>query len=938
MKVRIKVSLVTLALLAVPALADEMPLKQQGRWTQDYTARKADPAVVFGTLPNGLRYAIMRNTTPSDGVAMRMRIGSGSIEESDDQQGLAHFLEHMAFRGSKNVADGEVVHMLERQGLRFGPDTNAFTAQDQTVYMFNFPKADQTALDTGFSLFREIGERLTLAPAAIEAEKGVVLSEERVRDVPPYRMAKANLGAALAGTRAVQRWPIGTVETIKAASPERLRAYYQANYRPDNATLIVVGNIDPAKVEAEIKARFSDWKPAGKAAQVDFGIPSPSTKAGEFAAPGAPDILTLSWVRPVDRRADTEAMDREQIVQLVGMTVLNNRIAERAAKPGSPFVGGQAFAIPDLMNSASITQIGIAAAPDKWSDALTAIAEEQRQVLSGPISAEELQRAETQVMTMYEAAAKGAATRKNEDLAGGLVNAADEGQLFTSPLQNLELAKAVLGTLTMDDVTRALQSAFAGKGPILFRSTQTNAVGAATLEAQLAASYAKPLTQRAAEVAVTWPYSDFGAPGQVTSQVADKDLGVTVVTFANGSRLRVKPTAFEKDRIYINVALGSGRAGASPELVHALWAAELMPLGGTDKLPMTDIQRWAQSGGKSVNIQVQADNRSFYLTATTRPADFVSQMQLLTGFARDPGFRPELGDKLTAIGPMVSGQMEANAGAVFERESQRLFGGGDTRFDEVPSQADIAATKSTDLPALMKGQLTGPADVTIVGDIDLPTAIAAMQSTFATGPALTRPAAPTIKLVMPAGRAEPYMVVHGGRGDQAVYGAFWALPDYYADPKLSYVADVTAAILEARMVDTVREKLGITYSPRAAALASFKLPGQGYLRVSLETPPANFNAFQALLDGQLADLASKPVSADELRRASQPLIEARVKQRENNQWWIASLPTLWNEPRARAALMNEVQGIQGVTVGDVQAFVAKVLTGTKPSIIIAKPK
>jgi len=190
---------------SAPLLAQQPLLKQPGRWAQDYTDRKADPAVRFGTLPNGLRYAIEHNETPSDGVSMRMRIGSGSLEERDDEQGLAHFIEHMAFRGSTNIPDGEVVHMLERQGLRFGPDTNAFTAQDETVYMFNFPKADATALSTGLKLFREIGERLTLAPAAIEAEKGVVLSEERLRDTAPYRTAKANLDAILTGTRVVNR-------------------------------------------------------------------------------------------------------------------------------------------------------------------------------------------------------------------------------------------------------------------------------------------------------------------------------------------------------------------------------------------------------------------------------------------------------------------------------------------------------------------------------------------------------------------------------------------------------------------------------------------------------------------------------------------------------------------------------------------------------------
>ena len=247
MKYRVLVASLLLASSA-PLLAQQPQLAQSNRWAQDYTGRTADPAVRFGTLPNGLRYAIMHNETPSDGVAMRMRIGSGSLQERDDEQGLAHFLEHMAFRGSANIADGEVVHMLERQGLKFGPDTNAFTAQDETVYMFNFPKADATALGTGLKLFQEIGERLTLAPQAIEAEKGAVLSEERLRDTVQFRAAKANLGSILDGTRAIGRWPIGKVETIKAADHERLSRFYRANYRPDNATVVVVGNIDTAAV------------------------------------------------------------------------------------------------------------------------------------------------------------------------------------------------------------------------------------------------------------------------------------------------------------------------------------------------------------------------------------------------------------------------------------------------------------------------------------------------------------------------------------------------------------------------------------------------------------------------------------------------------------------------------------------------------------------
>lgn len=948
MKIRLKTSLIALALVTAPALAQNGPapapvtrqgqIQQPGKWVQDYTGRKADPAVIFGTLPNGLRYAILRNTTPSDGVAMRLRFGSGAIQESDEQQGLAHFLEHMAFRGSKNVADGEVVKMLERHGLRFGPDTNAFTAHDQTVYMFNFPKADPASLDTGLTLFREISERLTLDPALVEAEKGVILSEERLRDVPQYRMAKANLGNALAGTRAMTRWPIGTVETIKGATAQRLRAYYEANYRPGNATLIVVGNIDPATIETQIKARFSDWKGAGQAGEVPLGMPEPKAKASEFVAEGAPDLLTLSWVRPVDRRADTEARDQEQLVEQVALTVLNNRIAERAAKPGSPFIGGQAMAMPELMDSASFTQIAIAAAPDKWAAALDAIIEEQRQALASPIGSAELERAKAQVLSQLQSAAEGAATRKNENLANSLVDAVNTDELFTSPQQDLDLGKAMLAGLTPDAVSQALAKTFTGKGPVLFRSAQAGPIGVAALEGQLAASYAKPVAVRAAELAVSWPYDSFGKPARILSRKVDAALGATIITFSNGSRLAVKQTAFEKDKVHVNVALGHGRAGARPDLVHALWAAELMTAGGTSKLPLTDIQRWAQTGGKQVNARLTADSRAFRLAAVTRPADLVSQMQLLAAYAIDPGFRPEMGDQLAAVGPMIAGQFEANAAIVFEREAARLFGGNSARYNEIPAAADISATKPQDLQALLKTELAGPADVTLVGDIDVETAIAVMRSTFAAGTPAPRSADPAIALTMPEGRDEPHVVTHGGRSDQAFYGMFWSLPDYRSAPQQSYTADVVAAILKARLADTVREKLGMTYSPQASANTAISLPGQGYMRVSIETPKSNFTAFRELLMAQLADLASKPVTADELERARKPLVEASLKNRESNAWWASNLTSTWREPIVRGWMLEESDQLNAVSAADVQAFTGKMLAARKPTTIIAQGK
>jgi len=939
MKYRVAAALL-LASSAVPSLAQRQPapLEQPGKWAQDYTGRKADPAVRFGTLPNGLRYAIMHNTTPSDGVSMRMRIGSGSLEERDDEQGLAHFLEHMAFRGSTNVADGEVVHMLQRQGLQFGPDTNAFTAQTETVYMFNFPKADVTALDTGLTLFREIGGRLNLAPAAIDAERGVILSEERLRDTPAYRMTKADLATVLDGTRAIQRWPIGKVDIIKSAGHEQLERYYRSNYRPDNATIVVVGNIDPAAVEQQIKARFSDWKAAGAPDSIDLGAPTGAKKVGEFVSPGVPDQVAVTWAGPADRRAWTAAVDRETFVERVALTVLDQRLSDLALKPGSPFVNAQAIHARSVVDSGAVTQIGVTTSPDKWQASLDLITAAQRELLRDGVQPGELKRAVRTLQTEFQNRAATAPTRKSADIADGIVSTVNQDELVTNPAQDLAFVTPILASITPAEVNTAMKQAFAGRGPILFRSAQANPVGDAALAGALGTAYSRPLGAEVKEATIRWPYTNFGKQSAVVSTKTDGKLGTTLVRFANGTRLLVKPTKYEKDKIAVAVLLGNGRASVSPANAHTIWQGQFYPFAGTAKLPVSEITQWSEETGKVVSFSLQPGNREFMLSGNTRPADLLTQLQLLDAYARDAGFRPEAYEKVKSVAPMLAGQIAGQPGAVFSREAQDLTVGNDPRFQTIPSDSDLANVGPKDLAALLAKPLAGQADVVMVGDISVPQAIKAAQATFGSGPAGPRPAAVDPHVTMVPPRAEPYVAEHSGRADQAFYGEYYPLPDYFADPKIDAVEDVASAIISTRLIDTVREKLGITYSPQVVGNSSDEIAGVGYLAVVLETPPANFDKFHALLADQLRDLASRPVSADELERAKQPLIETERKNRETNGFWLGKLAQVMRDPRIEDKTLARIDSLSAVTTADVQAFITTYAAGKQPVVVIARAK
>lgn len=931
-------ALATGVLLPACATGAETAAASAPAWAHEQAQRAPDPAVRFGRLPNGLRYAIQHNETPKDGVAMRLRIGSGSLQEHDDEQGLAHFLEHMAFRGSAQVPDGEVVHMLQRQGLAFGADTNAFTAQDQTVYHFDFPKADAAALDTGLMLFAEIGQHLALDPRLIDEEKGVVLSEERARDVPPLRAAEAETDLALAATLVPRRWPIGQVATIQAADAPRLRRFYAANYRPDNATIVVVGNVDVDAVERRIRERFSAWKPTAPATTADLGTPRPTHAVAEFVADGAPDVLSLTWLLPPDNRIQTREVAREQLLQQLGVIVLNLRLADRTLQPGSPFLGAGASVQTSVFKVAGEARLGVTAPADQWRTALDAVVENLRQLMAQGVQPADLQRVVPLMRTAMQGVLAQAPTRAHAAIADGLVNSVNANEPYQSAAQDLADTEVVLSTVTPEQLTAELRRTFGGTTPLVFRSTQAGGVGAEALGRQLAHAMASPLAAQAVATAVDWPYTDFGAPGAIVARSTDAELGTTTVQFANGTRLIVKPTAQQKDKVNVQVLFGQGRAGMKPEQARALWALPYLTLGGTGKRSFAELLQWQQASGKQVKVTLQAAMQTFALVGDTRPADLLAQLQVLAAYQRDPGFRPELGEKLAGIAPMLTNMFDANTNVVYAREVARVMDGGDERLGPLPTDADLATARAEDLPALLRTPLAGAADVVIVGDVPLDAAIAATQATIGAGPARPRPPRLPIAVVPPADGGAPHVVTHGGRADQALLGEHWTMPDLWADVALTRTGRVAAEVLQARLVDSVREKLGITYSPSASGGGSLEVVGQGSFSAQIETPPDKFDVFRQLLQDQLRDLAAKPVSADELQRARRPLVERSIKAPEDNGHWVFWLPRVLADDRMKGAMLSETSGYQAVTAQQVQAYFRDHIAGRPPIEVVARVK
>ena len=901
------------------------------------TAPPADPRVLFGQLPNGLRYAILPNNTPRGAVSFRLRIGVGSVDEASGQGGYAHLIEHMMFRGSTNVPDGELERSLEQMGLAMGSDTTAFTYPETTVYGLDFPPSQQLGTTTGMFLLREIADRALIMPAPLAAERGGVLSEKRVRDTATLRVDNARLDFLLPG-QPVSRPTVGTVGTISNATADGLRDFYHRHYRPEGSVLVVVGNVAPADIEADIKARFSDWKSTGPASP-----PAPSkvhargSEVRVFTDPGASKYARIDWQAPYDTRPDSYARQADYLADTLVFEILNNRFLRAAAAPGAPFTvasaGGEA-----LYHAAIDTSIGVRPLDGKLRPAVAAMLVEQRRLVQYGASQSEYDHAIARIRARVAEGAAASDTRGTPDLANALLQSFDERVIFVSPRQNQADVERLLKSMTVADVNRAAKRLFSGSGPLLFVSdTVMPEGGIAALRTTLADAMATPVTPPAAAAVVTWPYTNFGAAGRIVERKELPDIGVTVAHFANGTTATVRATP-GTGQVLFNVAFGAGLSGLPEGHDHALWLLSQAPqtfvLGGLGKADLADIND--ALFGKTVGASLVSTQDRFHLTGRTRPEDMEAEAQLLTAYIVDPAYRPR------ALRDAISGEMSARTQLAASvpltagRDAAFLLHDHDPRWRGTPSAADLKATTNADLPALIGPALAGPINMVIVGDVDVEQAIKVAQATIGALP--PRAARPVMRdFHFPPASAQPVAETVPGAAQQGMALAAWPTAGFTVSMENARAMQVLSEVIKARLMAGLRERDGLTYAPDTFVDQAVSQPHYAVLGAQVELPPAKAEAFFAELNAIVQDLAKTPIKADELARARTPMVDNSRRNFSFADYWADALAASDGDPAYFQMIRTKVPDLAKVTPADVQRMAQLDLAPRPPFRFVVQP-
>ena len=895
-------------------------------WAHETSDIAPDPAVRFGALPNGMRYALRHNGLPAAAVSIRFTVAFGSLYEADAEQGLAHFIEHMAFNGSRNVPEGEMVRILERLGLAFGADTNASTGQDFTTYSLELPNAADGLVDESLFLLRETASELTFNASAIDRERGVVLSEWRRGDNFQRRRSQQQLDFLLPGAPVASRMPIGKPEVLEAATREQMVSLYQSYYRPERATLLVVGDFDLDAMEQKIIARFGDWAGQGEAGREpdrSYEPPLREPAASVFVHRDGGDSIAVYSLSPFTPDIDTGAQRRADNVLMFGIGAVQRRLAPLVNAEAPPFRSA-GISSGDVLRVADIASGSVSFAPGEWAAAVAALEQEWRRALLHGFTAPEIEAQVESLRTSQKNQAERENTRTTGALMNQLLSSVQNDTVFATPSSGLARFEAWAAEVTPEVVHKAFVQHMSIGTPLFFiaSSVEDEGLGDGVIAAW-SESAAVDVAPPEARKRIPFIYTNFGRPGRVVSDTRIEDIDTRLVMFGNNVRLNIKRTDFTHNSVQVSVRLGQGQLDFPEEPFGLGSLMSAFAAGGLEKHSSDDLRAILQ--GRVAAARFGAAGNSFGGTYATTPADLELQLQLLAAYVTHPGYRPEAERRWRQSLVLSWPRADATAQAVWAARGVRTLVGGDKRVGNDPD--DGAAFRSfVELRHYLAPVLkTGAIEIAVVGDVDEDEVIRLVARTFGALP--DRDAMPARwKSDHPVAFREdrsPLVLSHAGEKNQALVNVLWPVTgvDPDADPQAARVLAVLAAVMRLKVTEALREELGAAYSPSAGATLSSIYPGFGYVSAGADVKPEDADRVIAALLVIADALRAGEISDDEFARAVTPSLEGLSQNATSNSYWLSLISQAQTRPdlMARNRLDAIEASVRAVTKGDVIA-------------------
>jgi zinc protease len=900
-----------------------------------------DAGVRTTTLPNGLKYYVRQNSRPAQRVALRLAVKAGSLHEADDQLGLAHLIEHMAFNGSAHFKPGELVSYFESIGSRLGPHVNAYTSFDETVYMFDVPTDKPEVVEKALTALADVAGGLALDPKEIDKERGVVIEEWRGGLGAGSRIRDKQFPVLFHQSRYAERLPIGKPDILRNAPAARLRAFYDTWYRPELMAVVAVGDFDAAQMEQTIKTLFSPVAArAPKAPDPDRKVPLHQQPLVSVVADPEVTQSSVSIVRKRQREGDDKVADyRRDLVARTIDQMIDDRFSELERKPDAKFlaagVGGGG-----LSRDVSTFQMTAQVQDGKLEDGIGVLATEAMRVKEFGFSASELERAKQWLAAFYQRAYSERDKTESGSFAQEYVNHFLEAEPSPGIEYEYKLVQQLLPTITDADASAMARSLLGDDSRvILATSPQKAGIKVPTeteLQAALAAATATRVTPWTDTATTRALMERVPSAGAIASRRTLDDLGITIVRFSNGVEAWLKPTDFKNDQVLFTLAAPGGSSLAPPaDYPEASLATALVSASGAGGLKALDLQKVLT--GKLVSARPFIGLSTHGVSGNAVPAQLETALQLLYQNVTAPGDDAESFALLKKqMAAMVANRGQSPGQVFGEKLSQINTSNHYTAQPVTPER--VEALNREKMIAFYRERFANAADFTffMVGAFKVDDAVPLLAQYVGSLPSAGRPTSAFKDVALHFPTAAQQAKVEIGREPRGQ-----TVISFYADPSIDPLEQehiiAATTVLDISLRDILREDLGQTYGVQVALSQPLPQRGAGHIQVRFGAAPENLAAMTARVTQEIKRLQDEGPPLDLTNRAKETARRGYETALRTNDYWLGRMQTVKMYNRDPGEILTRVKRIDSVTPQVLQDVFRKYFPADRSTVVTLVP-
>lgn len=905
-----------------------------------------DPKVRYGKLPNGLTYYIRHNAQPKERADFYIAQNVGSILEEENQRGLAHFLEHMAFDGTKNFPGHGMDDFIESVGMRGGENFNAYTSFDETVYMImNAPVTNPSTVDSCLLILHDWSGFITLADSAIEKERGVIREEWRTRQDAQARLWEQQLPKMYPDSRYANRLPIGSIDVINNFKPDELRAYYKKWYRPDLQAVIVVGDINVDEVEADIKRIFADIPtPINSASREEFEVPDNDMPLISIAKDkeAANTILYVFYKHdklPKELYATPMGLVKDYI-QTVAATMMNERFEEILHQAQPPFVYAQAsdgdFMVSRTKDAWTVAAIAQEGAIDS---ALTTLVKETQRLKQYGFTPSEYERARINVLKQYESAYNERENQKNSAYTREYVRHFTEGGYIPGIETEYTLLSQIAPNIPVQQVNQYIQDMI-GDNNIVISLTGPDKAGVTyPSEEELLRTFLKaqriPVEPYQETVSNEPLIPNLPAPGTITEIQTDQRFGATVLTLSNGVKVVIKPTDFKKDEILMTATRPGGSTLFGDKDIYNLKVFnEVIDLGGLGNFSAIELSKRLAGKKVSCTPSLGLDDESFNGSST--PSDLKTLFELIYLYFTAPrmdeeayaSFENRMKAQLlnTELDPMVAFS-DTLAQAVYKGNPRAMrLRPGDFAHISYPRIMEMYKQRFSDASGFV---------FSLVGNISIDSIRPYVEQYLASLPASGKIEKGNPSVV-PALRKGEYTNIFQREMEvpKATVVNFISGQMDYSLPNI-VTATALKQILDLVYMEKVREDEGGTYGVQSYARISPFPEGRTTLQIFFDTDPAKRERMNNIVRNELKRIMEVGPRAEDFKKTQDNLLKRHAENLQENSYWLNILDNYYYR---RFDAETEYEPIvKGLTPEQIRSFTRQLLSQGNRIEVVMEP-